>query len=128
MQKKIIGDMGEEFTARCFESKGYKIAGMNYHSRYGEIDVIAENEEWIIFVEVKTRSSDTMLAPSVAVSKAKQKKLVLTAMQYLAENDSEKMCRFDVFEVWQNEGKIYRFNHIENAFDAEDFSSQYEIF
>lgn len=128
MKVKEIGSLGEEFTARYFTKRGYEIKKMNYHSRYGEIDVIAENSEYIVFVEVKTRKADSMVSPSQSVSKAKQKKLILTAMQYLEECDSFKQSRFDVFEIWQNEGRIFKFNHIENAFDTEDFSPGYEIF
>ncbi len=128
MDKKDIGDLGEAFAARYFQKRGYTINKMNYHSRYGEIDVIAENDEWVVFVEVKTRKGSTMLSPCDAVGKAKQKKIILTAMDYLSKSESEKASRFDVFEVWQNEGKIFKFNHIEHAFDSEDFSSQYEIF
>ncbi len=101
---------------------------MNYHSRYGEIDVIAENDTEIIFCEVKTRSSKGYGSPSDAVDSRKQKKLTLTAFKYLEETGNEKMPRFDVFEVWQNEGRIYKFNNIENAFEAADFSGRYDIF
>ncbi len=128
MDKKKIGDLGESFAAEYFKKRGYSIAEMNYHSRYGEIDVIAENDEWVVFCEVKTRKASSMLSPADAVGKAKMKKLILTAMDYISKNDIEKASRFDVFEVWQNEGRIFKFNHIESAFDSEDFSSQYEIF
>lgn len=128
MDTKEIGSLGEEFTARYFAKRGYAIRKMNYHSRYGEVDVIAENSEYIVFIEVKTRKADAMVSPSQSVSKSKQKKLILTAMQYLSENDSFKQSRFDVFELWQNEGRIFKYNHIENAFDTEGFSAGYEIF
>ena len=63
MDKKEIGVLGEDFTARYYEKLGYEIKEKNYHSRYGEIDVIAENEEYIVFVEVKTRKAGSMVSP-----------------------------------------------------------------
>lgn len=128
MDKKEIGVLGEDFTARYYEKLGYEIKEKNYHSRYGEIDVIAENEEYIVFVEVKTRKAGSMVSPSQAVSRSKQKKIILTAMQYIGENDCFKQSRFDVFEIWQNEGRIFKFNHIEDAFDTGEFPAGYEIF
>lgn len=128
MERAETGRKGEEFAAEYYRKKGYEITEMNYHSRYGEIDVIAENDTEIIFCEVKTRSSKTKTSPSDAVDFKKQQKLTLTAFRYLEETENEKTPRFDVFEVWQNEGRIYKFNNIENAFEAADFSGRYDIF
>lgn len=128
MEKAEIGKKGEDFAAEYYRKFGYIIVRVNYHSRYGEIDVIAENDFETVFCEVKTRSSKARSAPSDAVDFKKQQKLTLTAFKYLEETENEKMPRFDVFEVWQNEGRIYKFNCIENAFDAADFSGRYDIF
>lgn len=128
MNKAETGRKGEEFAAEYYRKKGYEITEMNYHSRYGEIDVIAENDTEIVFCEVKTRGSKTITNPSDAVDFKKQQKLTLTANRYLEKTGNEKMPRFDVFEVWQNEGRIYKFNNIENAFEAADFSGRYDVF
>ncbi len=128
MDKKAIGNKGEDFAAEYYRKLGYDIVAMNYHSRYGEVDVIAQNSEFIVFVEVKTRKDGTMVSPSQSVDYRKQKKLILTAMRYLTDTDSEKQPRFDVFEVWQHEGRIYKVNNIESAFDLEEFSDGYDIF
>lgn len=128
MGKKAIGDMGEDFAAKLYESLGFEVTGRNYHSRYGEIDLIAENEDTLCFAEVKTRNPASFGTPAESVDYRKQRKLTLTAMAYLAENESFKQPRFDVVEVWQKEGKITHYNLIENAFWAEDFGGQYEIF
>ena len=53
--KKKLGDRGEDYTARYLEKQGFHIVERNWHSRYGEIDIIAENEEYLLFVEVKSR-------------------------------------------------------------------------
>lgn len=128
MNKKTIGDKGEAFAAGLYEKLGYSVIERNYHSRFGEIDLIAENETELCFVEVKTRNLSSLGNPSEAVDYRKQKKLTLTAMKYLGENECFKQPRFDVLEVWQQEGKLVRYNLIKNAFYAEDFAGQYELF
>lgn len=119
--KKKIGNAGEDFAASYFQKLGFDITARNVHSRYGEIDLIAENSDTVIFVEVKTRSADSLVRAADAVNTSKQKKLVLTALKYISENKSEKIMRFDVFEVYHTNGRIYKFNHIKNAFEGSDF-------
>lgn len=128
MGTKAIGDKGESFAVRLYTKLGYTVTARNYHSRYGEIDVIAENDTTLCFVEVKTRNFTTMGTPAEAVDYRKQKKIVLTAMKYLSETECFRQPRFDVLELWQQDGKITHYNLIENAFTAEDFGGQYEIF
>lgn len=128
MGTKETGQKGESFVARLYESLGFTVVARNYHSRYGEIDIIAENEEVLCFIEVKTRKQTSYGTPAEAVDYRKRKKLTLTAMKYLTENECFKQPRFDVAEVWQQDGKITHYNLIENAFWAEDFGGQYEIF
>ena len=128
MSKKAIGDLGENFAAELYEKSGFAVMKRNYHSRYGEIDLIAESEDTLCFVEVKTRNLTTLGTPAEAVDYRKQKKLTLTAMKYLTVAECFKQPRFDVLELWQKDGRIVRYNLIENAFSAEDFGGQYEIF
>lgn len=126
-EKAVIGKSGEDFAERYFEKSGYTVT-RNFHSRYGEIDLIAENEEYILFIEVKTRKANSMTSPKESVNTAKQRKIVATAEYYLMKNQSEKQPRFDVFEVFQNEGRIYKFNHIDSAFTLSDIGGGYEFF
>lgn len=128
MDKKTIGDKGESFAAAFYEKSGYSVVKRNYHSRYGEIDLIAENETEVCFVEVKTRNLSALGNPAEAVDYRKQKKMTLTAMKYLGESECFKQPRFDVLEVWQEEGRIVKYNLIENAFYADDFAGNYEMF
>lgn len=128
MDKKIIGISGEDFCEKYYRKKGYEIKERNYHSRYGEVDLIAQKGNIITFVEVKTRNEKSLGRPSEAVNRQKQKKLQLTAMKYMENEPVDVFSRFDIFEVWQNEGRIYKFNCIESAFDSEDFSGRYDIF
>lgn len=122
------GALGEDFAAEYYKKQGFDITSRNYHSRYGEIDVIAENDFYIVFCEVKTRSVNASVRPGDNVGKAKIKKLTLTAMKYLSDVGSDKQPRFDVFEIWQSGGEIVKYELIDGAFQGVDFSDSYEVF
>ncbi|MGN1432398.1 MAG: YraN family protein [Ruminococcus sp.] len=114
-----IGETGEMYVAEFLKKKKYKIIEKNYRKRYGEIDIIAENKNYLVFVEVKTRHTDSMTSAADAVNRHKQLKIIKTASLYLAENETEKFCRFDVCEVYVNEDnlKLENINYIEGAFE-----------
>ena len=114
-----IGETGEEYAVNFLKKKKYNILERNYRKRYGEIDIIAENKNYIVFVEVKTRHTDSMTSASDAVNRQKQLKIIKTASLYLAENETEKFCRFDVCEVYVNAAnlKLVDINYIEAAFE-----------
>lgn len=128
MDKKVLGNKGEAFAAEFYKKLGFSIAAQNYVCRGGEIDIIAENEEYIIFVEVKTRSADSLYSPAEAVDLKKQRRLTVAAMKYLSVNASDKQPQFDVFEVFTQNERIFKVNRIENAFEAFDFGGRYDIF
>lgn len=114
-----IGEIGEEYASKFLKKKKYKILERNYRKRYGEIDIIAENKNYIVFVEVKTRHRDSMTSAADAVNRQKQLKIIKTASMYLAENETDKFCRFDVCEVYVNSDnlKLVNINYIESAFE-----------
>lgn len=118
-----IGKNGEDLAVSYIEKKGYKILNRNYHSRFGEIDIIAKKEKYIVFIEVKTRCANTKFTAFEAVDTFKQKKIIKTAMIYLAEHNFTLQPRFDVIAVLFDKkfGKVKEINHIENAFDGVDF-------
>ena len=110
--KKLLGRVGEKKAADFLKKKGYKILDLNYKTPFGEIDVIANDNGVIVFVEVKTRSNEDYGRPCEAVDRRKQEKYYKVASYYLQRQskiDSE--CRFDVVEI--EDGQI---NHILNAF------------
>ena len=113
------GKIGEVFAARYLAEKGYKIIGANFRTRFGEIDIIAENGEYIIFVEVKTRSQNSIANPRESVDARKQAKIIKATEQFLAQYRSRLQPRFDVIEVITENTeipKLKEINHIENAF------------
>lgn len=128
MDKRQKGNKGEDFAAEYYRKLGYEITQRNFHCRGGEIDIIAENGEYIIFVEVKTRADNSLYLPREAVDERKQKKLTLAAMKYLSQSGNEKQPQFDVFEVYSRGDRIYKFQRIENAFEGADFGGKYDIF
>lgn len=114
-----IGEIGEKYAAEFLKKKKYKILERNYRKKYGEIDIIAENKNHLVFVEVKTRHTDSMTSAADAVNRQKQLKIIKTASLYLTENETDKFCRFDVCEVYVNADnlKLVNINYIESAFE-----------
>ena len=117
MNTKIAGRAGESAAAAYLKRKHFRIIGMNYASRFGEIDLIAENRDYVVFAEVKTRSSDRFAQAREFVTAAKQRRIIATAALWLQANPTEKQPRFDVIEVYGS-GVLTRINHIENAFEG----------
>lgn len=123
-----IGEMGEIAAANYLKEKGYKIIKLNYTCRHGEIDIIAQRDEYIIFVEVKTRSINALESGRAAVGITKQKKIITTAMLYLSEFDALLQPRFDIIEIITAKSKVFsvkEINHLENAFFVEETNAPF---
>ena len=73
--QKRIGNQGEKIAAAYLESKGYRILEQNYHTRFGEIDLVAQEGDSLVFVEVKARTSTTFGLPEASVTPAKLEKI-----------------------------------------------------
>ena len=116
--KKLIGRQGESAAAAYLKKKKYRIVAMNYGYRFGEIDLIAEDRDFIVFVEVKSRKSAGFAQAREFVTEAKQRRLIATAQLWLMQNPTEKQPRFDVIEVYCSDGVVRSINHIENAFEV----------
>jgi putative endonuclease len=120
---KDIGDRGEMAVAELVAEKGYIISARNYRTKYGEIDIIAENNEEILFIEVKTRASDAFGRPHEYVNFPKKRRIFITASIYLRSNGFGLKPRFDVAEVMTLGSEIFEINYIENAFGADAFEN-----
>ena len=113
------GKIGENSAEKFLLNKGYETLKRNYHSRYGEIDIISRIDNYLVFTEVKARSFKTIAQPKEWVDYKKQEKIVKTAACFLEENELDLQPRFDVIEVFiSSSGEAKRINHIENAFDS----------
>ena len=110
--KKLLGRVGEKKAVDFLKKKGFKILETNYRTHIGEIDIIADDNGTVVFVEVKTRSGDGYGLPSEAVDFKKREKYFKVAAEYLQrEKKNDLPCRFDVVEI--EKGEI---NHIFDAF------------
>lgn len=118
---QVIGKLGEDAASEYLSKENYNIITRNFCTRYGEIDIIANNDKYIIFAEVKTRNQFAVSRPSEWVDIKKQKKIIMTASLYLQKNQTELQPRFDVIEIILSKEnlKIISINHIENAFIQE---------
>lgn len=124
MNTREYGRIGEESAALFLEKNGYKVIGKNVHIGHDEIDIIAENENFLVFVEVKTRrqkpdASNKFGSPASAVDEDKQSNLIRAAEKYILDKPTDKMMRIDVIEVYADPDseayKVLNINHIENA-------------
>ena len=117
MNRKTLGNDGEDKAAEYLKTKGYEILERNYRYARGEIDIIALYRDYIVFVEVKMRRSLKYGPPHFAVDFRKQEKIRKTALHYLACRKifSDKKIRFDVICIQMKGGRT-QLEQIENAF------------
>ena len=113
------GVWGEAQIANYLRRRRYELLAHSYHCRFGEIDLIAADQNYLCFVEVKLRKSAAFGGAGEFVDRRKQNKLRLTAELYLSCHQTRLQPRFDVIEVYAPQGtdtKAPRVRHIENAF------------
>ncbi|MCX8084299.1 MAG: YraN family protein [Calditerrivibrio sp.] len=111
MRQKTIGQEGEDTACTYLEDKGFKILHRNFRCRFGEIDIIAQKGNIIVFVEVKKRGSYRFGKGYEAVSQKKIEKIIKTAEYFMMAQKGEYLCRFDVISIDSDQ-----IEHIENAF------------
>ncbi len=116
-EKKVtgVGAFGEKFTADYLRKNGYIVIKKNFSNRFGEIDIIAENDDYIVFVEVKTRAKNSLVSGSESVDAAKINRVRNLANDFLSKFNTEKPPRFDFSEVTY-EGDMFSIDYIESAF------------
>ena len=113
MDKRKFGIIGEKITQGYLINKGYEILDTNFYTKRGEIDIIAQKDNYIVFVEVKTRSSFEYGTPAMAVNSTKKKHMKSAAKVFLQLNKLYGHdVRFDVIEVLIKDGKC-KINQIE---------------
>ena len=111
------GRMGERAARRYLRKAGLKFLYANFRGEQGEIDLIFRDKEILVFVEVKTRSSEAWRRPAAAVNRDKQRRIVATARDYLRLLErSDIPVRYDIVEVLLKEGRVNEIRHQPNAF------------
>ena len=117
-RRKRAGNYGEAAAKGYLAALGYDILETRYRCDGGEIDIIAKDGEYLVFVEVKYRRQVNFGSPAAAVTASKQRAMATAAWFYLAKNNlADASCRFDIIEVFGREN--LDINHIKDAFWAE---------
>ena len=101
--KRDVGTRGERLAVKFLKKNGYKILQRNYRCKLGEIDIVCYDHGAIVFVEVKTRYSDSYGPPELSVTEAKKRQIVKVALYYVAEKKIEGIdFRFDVVSIFHS--------------------------
>lgn len=119
-QNNLNGAWGEALAAEFLRKKKYTLVAAGYRSRFGEIDLIAENKQYLVFVEVKLRKSADFAAAREYVNRRKQDKIRVTASIYLSQHPTKLQPRFDVVEIYCPQGRSTpdpQITHLEGAFE-----------
>ncbi|OGC30696.1 YraN family protein [candidate division WOR-1 bacterium RIFOXYB2_FULL_48_7] len=112
-----IGQAGEEFAAEYLNNHGYTILERNFHSQQGEIDLIARQDDFLVFIEVKNYSFRSYGSPAGAVRQAKRQSLIHAARTYLYKNNIKGTnCRFDVLTIYRRPDGSRALELFKNAF------------
>ena len=123
-ERRETGDFGEEAAAAYMKKNGYRILSRNRQYGHPELDIVAENRDYLVFAEVKTRTETehSQYGPAcAAVNREKQRHIIAAARRYIRENPPKKRIRFDVLEVYLRDSEtpeVVRIHHIPDAFRA----------
>ena len=118
-RNNLSGAWGEAVAAQYLKKKHYTLVAAGYRCRFGEIDLIVQNQHFLVFVEVKLRKGEAFAQAREYVDGRKQQRLRLTASMYLSQNPTELQPRFDVVEIYAPEGTATvnpKIIHWEDAF------------
>ena len=113
-----LGQRGEARAARYLKGLGYRIIRRNYRSPSGEVDIIAQDGETLVFVEVKARKDNAFGSPLEAVDQRKRKRITGAALFYMSGLKEQPCARFDVIGIMQR-GWRTEVEHIIDAFGLE---------
>ena len=114
-KRHLLGKTGEDIAIQYLIKNNYKIVDRNFYCKMGEIDIIALNNSYLIFIEVKTRSSNKYGIPAESVTKKKLESIYKTAKYYIyTKNILNQPIRFDVIEIYF-ENFEYKVNHIKQV-------------
>ena len=122
MTRSETGKLGEESVCSYLRERGYTIVVRNYRIKGGEIDIIAENGDYLAFVEVKSRRPDSLVSGFEAVNKRKRGLIIKTAAEFCNRYRSVLQPRFDVAQVIISGERVLSVDYIENAFDTTGYN------
>jgi len=117
--RQRLGESGEELAFHELTARGYVILETRYRKRHGEIDIIAQEGETIVFVEVRVKTSAEFGTAAESVTRAKQRQVVAMAIDYIARHGlHNRPCRFDVVAIDTDESGSPALTLYRSAFDA----------
>src|SRR5258707_3727617 len=116
----LRGELGERAARKHLQSNGLKFLTANFRSARGEVDLVFREADCLVFIEVKTRSSEDWVRPAAAVNAERRRRLSRTALDYLRllKNPQAKI-RFDIVEVLLQDGAVSEVRHLPNTFVME---------
>jgi len=113
---KELGRLGEDLAARYLQGQGYEILQRNYRCQAGEIDIVARDGSWLVFVEVRTRTGHYFGTPEESITSAKKSHLLLAGQTYVDERGWDGYWRIDVVAIELSpQGSLRRIHLIRNA-------------
>jgi putative endonuclease len=119
IESPTLGKEGEAIAVQYLAERGYKIIDKNFRSQQGEVDIIAKDGDFLVFVEVKSYSIGSFGTPLGAVGKSKKASIIHAARTYLLKNNIKNMnCRFDVLAIYRSWTGLTNYDHIKDAFNV----------
>jgi len=117
MDRQEVGKLGEKEARKFLKKRGYRIRETNFRCRHGEIDIVAQKKDWLVFVEVRTKSNLDFGTPEESITQAKKERLVASALTYTSTHqDLPPLWRIDVVAIeLDDKGQTTRIELIENA-------------
>jgi len=117
MKRRELGAIGEKLAKNFLKKKGYRILETNFRCREGEIDIVAQQKDYLVFVEVRAKTGSSFGSPEESVTFAKKEKLIASALVYLdSHRNRPSLWRIDFVAVeLDQKGKATRIEIIENA-------------
>jgi putative endonuclease len=117
MNRKDVGKLGEKLAQKFLKKKGYRICETNFRCQSGEIDIVAKRKDYLVFIEVRTKSNLDFGTPEESITESKKKKLISSALHYInTHRDLPASWRIDVVAIEiDGKGKSKRIELIENA-------------
>ena len=122
MNRQQLGKLGEKLAREFLEKRGYHTLETGFRCQSGEIDIVAQEKDYLVFVEVRTRSNLKFGTPEESINRRKKQKLIATSMNYInSHRDLPASWRIDVVAIEiTSRGKVKRLDLIENAIGQEE--------
>jgi putative endonuclease len=119
MDRQEVGKLGEKAAQKFLKKRGYRIRETGFRCRHGEIDIVAQKKDYLVFVEVRTKSNLDFGTPEESITQAKKERLIASALTYTGNHQNiPSLWRIDVVAIeLDDKGKTKRIEHIENAIE-----------